>query len=86
MGVCLPIRPQWAVRAHPARTCTTAIMTPEGEIKQALHNICPEAKAWSRGSDVSALIDGAQHLEGEELAEYLRVVAQLAYDEGRRSK
>lgn len=56
-------------------------MTPEDEIEQALDSISPEAKAWSRGPDVSAFVAGAVELEGEELAEFVRVVAQLAYDE-----
>ncbi|MDP5220928.1 hypothetical protein Q5Y75_27460 [Ruegeria sp. 2205SS24-7] len=55
----------------------TATMTPEEEIKQALDSISP---------DVSAFIAGAVELEGEELAEYVRLVAQMAYDEGRRLK
>lgn len=61
-------------------------MTPENEIKQALDSISTEAKAWSHSPDVSAFIAGAVELEGEELAEFVRVIAQLAYDEGRRSK
>ncbi|WP_372574818.1 hypothetical protein [Ruegeria jejuensis] len=59
-------------------------MTPEDEIKQALDSISSEAKACSRGPNVSAFVAGAVELEGKELAEFVRVVAQLACDEGRR--
>ncbi|WP_372575023.1 hypothetical protein [Ruegeria jejuensis] len=61
-------------------------MTPEDEIKQVLDSISPKARAWSRSPDVTAFVAGAVELEGEELAEFVRVVAQLTYDEGRRSK
>ena len=84
--MCLPIRPQRAVRAYLARTRNTAIMTSEDEIKQALDSISPEAVAWSHGRNASTLIDGARHLEGEELVENMRSIAQMAYDEGRLSR
>ncbi|MDP5216895.1 hypothetical protein Q5Y75_06670 [Ruegeria sp. 2205SS24-7] len=53
----------------------TAIMTPEEEIKQALDNISAEARAWSHSPDVSAFVAGAVELEGEELVQFVRLVA-----------
>ncbi|WP_420584915.1 hypothetical protein [Ruegeria sp.] len=56
-------------------------MDPEEDIQKILDSISPEAKAWSDSMYMSALITGAEGLEGEELRGYIRILVQLSYDE-----
>ncbi len=57
-------------------------MSVDDEIRKALDNISPTARAWSDSRFMASLIAGAAELEGPELIEYIRVLVQLSYDQG----